>query len=75
MSQLTERNISISKLSKNNALSYEIIRSSSLLAGFIFVPLGTLLSSYIPIENLIIIVACMSLISITPIFFQKFKLY
>jgi len=75
MSQLTERNISISKLSKNNALSYEIIRSSSLLASFIFVPLGTLLSSYIPIENLIIIVACMSLISITPIFFQKFKLY
>ncbi|NVM45101.1 MAG: hypothetical protein HWN79_09300 [Candidatus Lokiarchaeota archaeon] len=75
MSQLTERNISISKLSKNNALSYEIIRSSSLLASFIFVPLGTLLSSYIPIENLIIIVAFMSLISITPIFFQKFKLY
>ncbi len=72
MSQLTERNITISKLSKNNALSYEIIRSSSLLASFIFVPLGTLLSSYIPIENLIIIVACMSLISIAPIFFQKF---
>jgi hypothetical protein len=75
MSQLTERNINTSKLSKNNALSYEMIRSSSLLASFIFVPLGTLLSSYIPIENLIIIVACMSLFSITPIFFQKFKLY
>ncbi|MBY8988541.1 MAG: hypothetical protein KGD61_08800 [Candidatus Lokiarchaeota archaeon] len=75
MSQLTERNINISKLSKNTALSYEMIRSSSLLASFIFVPLGTLLSSYVPIEFLIIIVAFMSLLSITPIFFQKLKMY
>ncbi|NVM19542.1 MAG: hypothetical protein HWN80_17705 [Candidatus Lokiarchaeota archaeon] len=73
MSQLTERNIDISKLSKNTALSYEMIRSSSLLASFIFVPLGTLLSSYVPIENLVIIVVFMSLFSLTPIFFQKLK--
>jgi len=73
MSQLTERNINISKLSKNTALSYEMIRSSSILASFIFVPLGTLLSSYIPVENLIIIVGFMSLFSITPIFLQKFE--
>jgi len=68
MSQLTERNVDISKLSKNTALSYEMIRSSSLLASFIFVPLGTLLSFLIPVENLIIIVVFMSLSSITPIF-------
>ncbi len=75
MSQLTERNINISKLSKNTALSYEMIRSSSLLASFIFVPLGTLLSSYVSIENLVIAVVFMSLLSITPIFFQKSKIY
>jgi len=74
MSQLTERNINVSKMSKNTALSYEMIRSSSLLASFVFVPLGTLLSSYIPTESLIIIVTFMSLFSITPIFFQKLKI-
>ena len=70
MSQLTERNIDMSKLSKNTALSYEIIRSSSLLASFIFVPLGTLLSLFISVESLIIIVVFMSITSITPIFFH-----
>lgn len=71
MSQLTERNIDVSKMSKNNAFSYEIVRSSSLLASFIFVPLGTLLSYYIPVESLIIIVVFMSFASTTPIFFSK----
>jgi len=75
MSQLTERNVNVSKLSKNTALSYEIIRSSSLFASFIFVPLGTLLSSYTPFENLIVIVVFMSLFSLTPVFFQNLKKY
>ena len=73
MSQLTERNVNVSKMSKNTALSYEMIRSSSLLASFIFVPLGTLLSSYTPTENLILIVVFMSLFSITPIIKQKLR--
>jgi MFS family permease len=73
MSQLTERNVNVSKMSKNNALSYEMIRSSSLLASFIFVPLGTLLSSYTPTENLILLVVFMSLFSITPIIKQKLR--
>ncbi|MFX0047237.1 MAG: hypothetical protein ACFE8G_03625 [Candidatus Hermodarchaeota archaeon] len=71
MSQLTERNIDVSKLKKNSALSYEMIRSSSLLASFIFVPLGTLLSSYITTEILVIIVGFMAMFSIMPIFFYK----
>jgi hypothetical protein len=73
MSQLTERNVNVSKMSKNTAFSYEMIRSSSLLASFIFVPLGTLLSSYTPTENLILIVVFMSLFSITPIIKQKLR--
>jgi len=73
MSQLTERNVNTSKKSKNSALSYEFIRSSSLLASFIFVPLGTFLSLYIPFEFLIIIVVLMSLLSITPMFLTKIK--
>jgi hypothetical protein len=71
MSQLTERNVDVSKLNKNTALSYETIRSSSLLASFIFVPLGTLLSYYIPTEILVLIVSLMALLSITPICFYK----
>jgi predicted MFS family arabinose efflux permease len=73
MSQLTERNVNVSKMSKNTAFSYEMIRSSSLLASFIFVPLGTLLSSYTPTENLILLVVFMSLFSITPIIKQKLR--
>ena len=73
MSQLTERNVNISKNSKNTALSYEFIRSSSLLASFIFVPLGTFLSLYIPCELLIVIVVLMSLLSITPMFLLRIK--
>ena len=73
MSQLTEKNVNTSKKSKNSALSYEFIRSSSLLASFIFVPLGTFLSLYIPFEFLIIIVVLMSLLSITPMFLTKIK--
>ena len=75
MSQLTERNVDISKLNKNTALSYELIKSSNLLASFIFVPLGTLLSSYIPTEILVITVGFMALFSITPICFNKHNLY
>lgn len=71
MSQLAERNIDISKLSKNSALSYELIRGSSLLAGLIFVPLGTLLSSFISIDLLITIVVLMSLLSLTPFILLK----
>ena len=73
MSQLTERNVNISKESKNTALSYEFIRSSSLLANFIFVPLGTFLSLYIPCELLIIIVVLMSLLSIIPMFLLRIQ--
>ena len=73
MSQLTERNVNISKESKNTALSYEFIRSSSLLASFIFVPLGTFLSLYIPCELLIIIVVLMSLLSIIPMFLLRIQ--
>jgi hypothetical protein len=75
MSQLTERNVNVSKLNKNAALSYETIRSSSLLANFIFVPLGTLLSYYVPTEILVLIVSLMALLSITPICFYKHKFY
>lgn len=74
MSQLTERNVDVSKLNKNNALSYEMIRSSSLLASFIFVPLGTLLSSFIPTEILVVAVGFMALVSMTPICFYNHKL-
>jgi len=73
MSQLTERNVNFSKKSKNNALSYEFIRSSSLLASFIFVPLGTFLSLYVPCELLIIVVVLMALLSLTPISILKSK--
>jgi hypothetical protein len=73
MSQLTERNVDVSKLNKNAALSYETIRSSSLLASFIFIPLGTLLSYYISTEILVLIVSLMALFSITPICFYKNK--
>lgn len=71
MSQFTERNIDVSNLSKNTALSYELIRGSSLLANLIFVPLGTLLSTFVPLEFLITIVVVMSLFSITPLYFLK----
>jgi len=71
MSQFTERNIDVSNLGKNNALSYELIRGSSLLANLIFVPLGTLLSTFVPLEFLITIVVVMSLFSITPLYFLK----
>ena len=70
-SSKTLNSIDMSKVSKNNALSYEIIRSSSLLASFIFVPLGTLLSLFISVESLIIIVVFMSITSITPIVFHN----
>jgi hypothetical protein len=73
MSQLTERNVDVSKMNRNTALSYEMIRTSSLLASFIFVPLGTLLSSFISTEILIIIVSFMALSSITPILFSKYN--
>jgi len=73
MSQLTERNVNFSKKSKNNALSYEFIRSSSLLASFIFVPLGTFLSLYVPCELLIIVVVLMALLSLTPMSILKSK--
>ncbi|MFX0073963.1 MAG: hypothetical protein ACFE96_00865 [Candidatus Hermodarchaeota archaeon] len=73
MSQLTERNINVSKLNKNKALSYEIIRTSSLLASFIFVPLGTLLNSFVPTEILIIIVGFMALSSLWPIYSYKYN--
>jgi hypothetical protein len=75
MSQLTERNVDVSKLNKNAALSYETIRSSSLLASFIFVPLGTLLSYYISTEILVLLVSFMALFSITPICFYKHNIY
>jgi len=71
MSQFTERNIDVSNLGKNTALSYELIRGSSLLASLIFVPLGTLLSTFVPLEFLITIVVVMSLFSITPLYFSK----
>lgn len=71
MSQFTERNIDVSNLGKNTALSYELIRGSSLLASLIFVPLGTLLSTFVPLEFLITIVVVMSLFSITPLYFLK----
>ena len=71
MSQFVERNIDVSNLGKNTALSYELIRGSSLLASLIFVPLGTLLSTFVPLEFLIIIVVVMSLFSITPLYFLK----
>jgi len=71
MSQFTERNIDVSNLGKNTALSYELIRGSSLLANLIFVPLGTLLSAFVPLEFLITIVVVMSLLSITPLYFSK----
>jgi len=71
MSQFTERNIDVSNLGKNTALSYELIRGSSLLANLIFVPLGTLLSTFVPLEFLITIVVVMSLFSITPLYFSK----
>jgi len=74
MSQLTERNVNFSKKSKNNALSYEFIRSSSLLASFIFVPLGTFLSLYVPCELLIIVVVLMALLSLTPMSILKSKM-
>ena len=71
MSQFTERNIDASNLGKNTALSYELIRGSSILANLLFVPLGTLLSTFIPLEFLITIVVVMSLLSITPLYFSK----
>ena len=71
MSQFTERNIDVSNLGKNTALSYELIRGSSLLANLIFVPLGTLLSTFVPLEFLITIVVILSLFSITPLYFLK----
>ena len=71
MSQFTERNIDVSNLGKNTALSYELIRGASLLANLIFVPLGTLLSTFVPLEFLITIVVVMSLFSITPLYFSK----
>jgi len=73
MSQLTERNVNFSRKSKNNALSYELIRSSSLLASFIFVPLGIFLSLYVPCELLIIVVVLMALLSLTPMSILKSK--
>ncbi|NHJ20704.1 MAG: hypothetical protein EAX91_07180 [Candidatus Lokiarchaeota archaeon] len=71
MSQLTERNVDVSKSNNNSALAYEIIRSASLLANFIFVPLGTLLSSFVPTEIIVIIVGFMAIFSITPIYVSK----
>ncbi len=71
MSQFTERNIDVSNLGKNTALSYELIRGSSILASLIFVPLGTLLSTFVPLEFLITIVVILSLFSIMPLYFLK----
>ena len=71
MSQFIERNIDVSNLGKNTALSYELIRGSSLLANLIFVPLGTLLSTFVPLEFLITIVVVISLFSILPLYFSK----
>lgn len=71
MSHFTEKNVDISRNSKNQAFRYEILRGAYCLSSLIFGPLGTLLSFYIPIEVLIIIVVFVSLFSITPIYFIK----
>ncbi|MFW9950360.1 MAG: hypothetical protein ACFFKA_09595 [Candidatus Thorarchaeota archaeon] len=72
MFHITEKNIDISRLSKNHTLRYEIIRGSYCAASLIFLPLGTLLTSFMPIEILILIVVMMSLASITPFYFLEF---